>query len=343
MCFKLTNEMDILDKNCTTSSNIPKNDKVLQIFRQFIKKYNIKKIIISLSGGVDSMVIAYCATLTDLPVIALHMNYKNREETDEEEKFLKNWCSKYNIQMDVLTFGELRREKDLRDDYEKETRQMRYNFYKESLQKYNAYGIFLGHHANDVAENTFCNVVHGRSLLDLSVIRETSVVMGVNIFRPFRDIEKKYIFEFAHKYGVPYFKDTTPDWSNRGKLRRQIFPVIEDTFEQTFQHKLYELAKQSDELSEIVVKNILQPLIDKVETMENGFRVQLPELLRSGNETIWKLFLQNLLHGHGVSMPKQNVVRMLVDRLKTKTAFKLDLKKDMLAVYSGGVLTMSKI
>jgi hypothetical protein len=34
------------------------------------------------------------------------------------------------------------------------------------------------------------------------------------------------IFGFAHKYGIPYFKDTTPKWSTRGKLRNQLLPLL---------------------------------------------------------------------------------------------------------------------
>ena len=337
--------MNILDTNCKNLENvkISKNDKVMQIFRDYVKKYKLEKIVVSLSGGVDSMVIARCASLMDVPVIALHMNYNNRPETDEEELFLKNWCSKYNIEFEVLTFGDLRRSSKERDEYEKETRQMRYNFYRDSCAKYGATGVFLGHHANDVAENTFCNVVHGRSLLDLSVIRETSIVMGVKIYRPFRDIEKKYILEFAHTYGVPYFKDTTPDWSNRGKLRRQIFPLIEGTFEQTFQNKLYQLAKQSDDLSEIVMKNILQPLLENVSEINGSYSFRMPDVLKNGNETIWKLFFQNFMHNIGESMPKQNVIRNLVDRFIRNRDFKLDLKKDWICEFRNGIFVISKI
>ena len=38
------------------------------------------------------------------------------------------------------------------------------------------------------------------------------------------------IFAFAHGHGVPYFKDTTPDWSTRGKLRTKLLPLLEDMY-----------------------------------------------------------------------------------------------------------------
>jgi len=39
---------------------------------------------------------------------------------------------------------------------------------------------------------------------------EVGKVEGVTIWRPLLILEKSFIYDYAHKYGVPYFKDTTP-------------------------------------------------------------------------------------------------------------------------------------
>ena len=52
------------------------------------------------------------------------------------------------------------------------------------------------------------------------------MVDGVRIFRPLLEFNKDIIVEFAHTFGVPYFKDTTPQWSVRGKLRNQLMPYV---------------------------------------------------------------------------------------------------------------------
>jgi tRNA(Ile)-lysidine synthase TilS/MesJ len=53
---------------------------------------------------------------------------------------------------------------------------------------------------------------------------EEGVVEGVRIWRPMLPHAKDPILEFAHTYGVPYFLDTTPTWSTRGKLRNHLVP-----------------------------------------------------------------------------------------------------------------------
>lgn len=53
-----------------------------------------------------------------------------------------------------------------------------------------------------------------------------NTVNGVRVWRPMLPFGKAVVYDFAHKFGVPYFKDTTPSWSTRGKLRRQLVRAI---------------------------------------------------------------------------------------------------------------------
>ena len=80
-------------------------------------------------------------------------------------------------------------------------------------------GIFFGHHKGDIQENVISNMMRRTSPLNLSGMNEIGTVENVSIYRPLLPHTKDDIFDFAHTFGVPYFKDTTPKWSVRGKLR----------------------------------------------------------------------------------------------------------------------------
>ena len=77
-----------------------------------------------------------------------------------------------------------------------------------------------------VHENVISNVMKGAQLLDVAGISAASSVNGVLIFRPMLPVNKDVIYTYAHTYGVPYFKDSTPKWSTRGKLRNQLLPLL---------------------------------------------------------------------------------------------------------------------
>lgn len=55
-------------------------------------------------------------------------------------------------------------------------------------------------------------------------------IEGIPVWRPFLEFHKDTIYDFAHRYGVPYFRDTTPLWCTRGKLRNQLIPLLKDMF-----------------------------------------------------------------------------------------------------------------
>ena len=55
-----------------------------------------------------------------------------------------------------------------RNEYEKETRRIRYGMYATAIKELGAQGIIFGHHVGDVQENVVCNAMKGYGLLSLS-------------------------------------------------------------------------------------------------------------------------------------------------------------------------------
>ena len=53
-------------------------------------------------------------------------------------------------------------------------------------------------------------------------------------------------FEEPFEFDVPYFKDTTPEWSRRGQMRNTIFPLLNNIFGESWKHKLKEIGNQSN-------------------------------------------------------------------------------------------------
>lgn len=71
------------------------------------------------------------------------------------------------------------------------------------------------------------HLVFGLFRGQLSGMREVGIVEGCLVWRPLLPWRKDAIYGFAHTFGVPYFKDSTPSWSTRYKLRRQLLPLIQ--------------------------------------------------------------------------------------------------------------------
>jgi len=89
-----------------------------------------------------------------------------------------------------------------------------------------------------------------------------AVVNGVRVFRPLLTHNKRQIFDYAHTYGVPYFKDTTPSWSTRGKCRNLLLPLLTDIFGEGFLSNLSNLAFESDAARDLLNSSVVKPFTD---------------------------------------------------------------------------------
>ena len=115
---------------------------------------------ISLSGGVDSMVLLDLLLRANKRIIAIHVNYNNRDESKLEEQFLRGYCEARDVEFICHSF-DFKRGSINRNIYENLTKKIKFGVYKSVLQKYNAENILLAHHKDDIIENIFTNFCRG--------------------------------------------------------------------------------------------------------------------------------------------------------------------------------------
>lgn len=289
-----------------------------------------KEVFISLSGGVDSMVIAKILHFL-LPIlglrklVALHIDYANREESGREASFVQDWARRHGFDVRTRVVDEVTRGVTNRSDYEKISRQIRYGFYKDSLCEegwkggYNeGFGIVFGHHVGDIQENVISNIMRGCSPLNLAGMSSTGVTESVPIWRPLLSHEKSEILAFAHKYGVPYFKDTTPSWSTRGKLRNSLIPLLVDMYGTGCLTNIAALAVQSDDAKELVYGNVYKPFLDSVSRYPAGLIVNVFSQ-RYQPLSFWREMLKELMHSMGMSLVREKAVLNFVEHIQRST------------------------
>lgn len=298
------------------------NCELISTVRQFcedpLNSYS-KKYIVSLSGGVDSMVLITVLKILNYQVVACHINYNNREETKAEQAFLEYWCNANAIKLYVKTITNIKRANTKRSDYEYMSKKIRFDFYKEVLEKEETDFILLAHHKDDIIENIFANVCRGRYILDLAVIKEQSIINDVIILRPLIELYKSSIIAFASKYDVPYFKDSTPDWSVRGKFRVKIYPLLEDTFSHNIKSNLIGLSKQAHEWNELVLKQIIEPFLELViyEKDKCTFNV---EKYNNNPLCFWNIIFMKLFYHYNYNCPSRKAILVFMNAIKTKNS-----------------------
>lgn len=307
-------------------------------------------VIVSLSGGVDSMVIAsVLAHLVqdcnfDLKVYAVHIDYANRPESGAEADFVKRYCEERGITFCLRRIVEATRGVTSRDDYERISREARYQCYRDTVagckedcgDSHDRVGVMLGHHRGDLRENVLSNSHKGSGPLDLSGMTAVSVNDRVVIYRPLLPLEKKEVLDYAHKFGVPYFKDTTPNWSTRGKLRNRLLPLLQEIYGEGCMNNLSNLATESDQARILLHDAVLGPFLDKVERHPMGITFDTAAWRNQGL-FFWKFVLRETLHNASLGMFSDKSVGSFLNRIqadKLKAGW-LQCRKDY-AVYLRG-------
>lgn len=186
------------------------------------------QVVISISGGVDSMVSSlllyiYCLD-KNIDIIGVCIGYNNRNDQYLEIEMISYWLRSLNIDFYVRNITEIKRthNKD-RDFYEKITRSIRFEAYK----KFNC-PVILGHNRDDSIENIFSNILKQKNYNNLLGMTHETQENDVTILRPLLNISKKEIINFAQEFNVPYVYDSTPSWSERGSLRDKLIPYVKN-------------------------------------------------------------------------------------------------------------------
>eukprot|EP01101_Sappina_pedata_P008041 TRINITY_DN4377_c0_g1_i1.p1 TRINITY_DN4377_c0_g1~~TRINITY_DN4377_c0_g1_i1.p1 ORF type:complete len:725 (-),score=269.54 TRINITY_DN4377_c0_g1_i1:55-2229(-) len=303
---------------------------VAAFLREWLAKTKTSTVIISLSGGVDSMVLAFlCAYFRDHAdhpllkgvgplkrVVAIHIDYANRPESKAEAEFVQGWCQRHSIDFNVRRIDEVTRGKTQRDEYERVSREIRYGFYKEVIRNIGeSAGIMFGHHIGDLEENVISNFMKGGGLLELAGMFPVGAIEGVTIWRPMLSHPKTDIFDFSHTYGIPYFKDTTPLWSTRGKMRNQLMPILDDMYGKGFLDHLVSLSKESAQIKSLVDSEMFDPFIESVQKSPVAIWFDCaPHVHRP--VFFWREALRRVCHGVlGTGLVKEKAIK---EQLLTK-------------------------
>ncbi len=236
--------IDILDKKCSyiNVEAMPKlsDSELIYNMKDFLTKNNLndKLITVSISGGVDSMICSYILHYIKQPFIAVHIDYYNREECIKEEELLKWWCNIINTPLYIRRIDEINRPKcmkhELRELYESYTKNIRFNSYINSNDNNEIYEIYvmLGHNMDDTIENILTNISsnsHYDNLLGMQPLsKQIHNNKEITIIRPLLNTYKKDIYEFAISNNIPFLVDSTPKWSQRGKIRDIVRPALEE-------------------------------------------------------------------------------------------------------------------
>ena len=180
-------------------------------------------IVIGVSGGPDSMALLHIMNefkkSIGLKIICAHINHNIRVESEQERIDLENYCSKNNIIFECIKI-----DKWSTDNFHNEARTVRYNFFEELIQNYNAKFLMTAHHGDDLIETILMRIVRGSTLKGYSGFSRIVQKENYKIVRPLLTLTKDEILDFVIKNNID--SSNNEDHYTRNRYRHVILPFL---------------------------------------------------------------------------------------------------------------------
>lgn len=227
---------------------------------RILSAYADKKIAVGVSGGRDSMCLLHavvgCGAVARERIVAVHVNHGLRETAARDEKFVREFCEKNDIEFKAFAVDVKGESAKNRLTIEQAARSLRYDIFYELIKTRAADCILTAHHALDNAESVLMHVFRGAGLdglrgmngdgktADNTLFSRTREVAGdelccINantnsalILRPFIDVYPRELDEYAAAHGIEYVTDETnfETAADRNFLRLNVIPLIEQRY-----------------------------------------------------------------------------------------------------------------
>lgn len=190
-----------------------------------LKNFNEKRFLLAVSGGADSMVLAYLFKVSNLKFHVAHINYKLRGEHSEKDKELvQDFCKKHEIPFHLYEVSE--KDNKPEGSIQLWARNLRYDFFRKIQKQENLEFLVTAHHLNDQLETFLINLSRGSGLKGLCAIPENEN----GILRPLLHIPKEEIYRFAEENNIDFREDLSNHKNDylRNKFRNEVVPKMNE-------------------------------------------------------------------------------------------------------------------
>lgn len=249
-----------------------------------------ERLVVGLSGGIDSVVLLHVARALGQPLAAVHVHHGLSPEADRWSDFCQDLCREWAIPLQIARVA-VERHSD--DGLEGAARRARHQVYDGVAAEW----VLLGHHRGDRAETMLFNLLRGAGVRGAGAMPERSG----RLLRPLLEVGRPDIVAHAKAHGLRWVDDhsNADTRYSRNFLRHGILPALQPRFP-AVERRLASAAARFAEAAE---------LLDDLARLDLGrheaaFPVDI-DCLAALPEARARNVLRYLLARHGVGIPSE--------------------------------------
>ncbi len=246
-------------------------------------------VIVGVSGGADSICLLLLLSQLQKEIgfrmVAVHVNHGLRGlDADADEAYVKEFCKKLGVVCEIYSADVELISKKRKQSTEEAGREVRREFFEETMRKYHGTKIALAHHQNDSAETFFINLSRGTGLRGLGGI---APVNG-NVIRPLLCLKREEIEAYLKQEGIFYCTDDTNygDEYTRNRIRNHTIPYLQEQVNPKVVEHMNETMEQIRQVQGFLDEQVQRYWERSVVAVESGHLIseeaylQIPEALK---------------------------------------------------------------
>lgn len=252
-----------------------------------IKISNIRRIIVALSGGADSVAlvaalssIAEFSRQQSITIVAAHCNFHLRgEESMRDQHFVESLCTQLHVPLEIKDFDVYGyKASHPGTSLEMACRDLRYDWFKSLMTEHEADRVATGHNADDNIETLFLNLLRGSGTSGLKgMIEDTGTIL-----RPLLSIHRCQIIEYLESRNLSYITDSSNLTSDfrRNFLRNDVLPLLRQRWpglDKSLDRSIRLIKSENDIIEKTVMDHLPSPGSPLERTVVLNFPA--PELL----------------------------------------------------------------
>lgn len=202
---------------------------MLENLKSFIKEKKLfkptDKILLAVSGGIDSVVMAFLFAEAKFNFGIVHCNFLLRgKESDNDERFVESLAIKLRVPFYVTQIETKMLAAENKFSIQEAARIYRYGFFENILETYDYDFVAVAHNANDSSETVLLNLVRGSGIAAYHGIK----IQNEKIIRPLLFATRNEIERYAKEKKIKWREDASnnSDDYTRNKIRHHVIPVL---------------------------------------------------------------------------------------------------------------------
>lgn len=204
---------------------------LLEEFRNFARENSLftlnDRILLAVSGGIDSMVMLHLFIRMKSDILVAHCNFNLRgTESDLDEELVGKYAAKNHIPFISVSFDTSGYAAEKGISIQMAARDLRYDWFEKQRSEQNCTLIAVAHNLNDNIETMLINLIRGTGLTGLTGMKPSAG----SIIRPLLFASRASIGDYCSELGIPYREDRSNSETlyTRNKIRHLVIPVLRE-------------------------------------------------------------------------------------------------------------------